>query len=208
MGQSRPPVRSPWTSSLASSTAMRCSFSCRRTAWCIYEMFRATAPRAPPMRGKTGQQTCAHAPHAVPRRSRVRLTPGPHGKSEDDGDWGEWTHSGRRSHEDRRRPGSPSAPPERHAADSNSRSDRRTRLTSFSFVFALRHHHWAAITSCFARDFRLRKLPYASTMSCTTPFLALRSWSIQTHPNGSSLGRQCAGASCRTVRISSGMSTE
>ena len=28
---------------------------------------------------------------------------------------------------------------------------RRTRLTSFSLVFALRHHRWAAITSCFAR---------------------------------------------------------
>ena len=36
----------------------------------------------------------------VPRRSRVRLTPGPHGKSEDDDDWGEWTHSGRRTVDD------------------------------------------------------------------------------------------------------------
>ena len=29
----------------------------------------------------------------VPRRSRVRLTPGPHGHSEDEDDWGEWTQS-------------------------------------------------------------------------------------------------------------------
>ena len=79
--------------------------------------------------------------------------------------------------------------------------------TSFSFVFALRHHHWAAVTSSFARALRRRKSPYESTMSCT-PFLALLSWSIRTHPNGSSLGRQCAGASCRTVKISSGINTE
>ena len=46
----------------------------------------------------------------VPRRSQVRLTPGPHCHSEDDDDWGEWTHSGlRRSHDDRRRPRSPDA---------------------------------------------------------------------------------------------------
>ena len=49
----------------ASSTAMRGSFSYRRTAWCICGMFRATAPRAPPMRCKTGQHTCAHAPQCL-----------------------------------------------------------------------------------------------------------------------------------------------
>ena len=91
----------------------RCSFSHRRTAWCICGMFRATAPRAPPMRCKTGQQTCAHAPQCPTDLGLGLLTPGPHGKSEDDDDWGEWTHSGRRSHEDRR-------PPGRHAAASNS----------------------------------------------------------------------------------------
>ena len=37
--------------------------------------------------------------------SRVRLTPGPHGQSEDEDDWGEWT-----------RPRSPSGPPARHMA--------------------------------------------------------------------------------------------
>ena len=30
----------------------------------------------------------------VPRRSQVRLTPGPHGHSEHEDDWGEWTQSG------------------------------------------------------------------------------------------------------------------
>ena len=34
---------------------------------------------------------------SVPCQSRVGLTPAPHGKSEDDDDWGEWTHSGRRT---------------------------------------------------------------------------------------------------------------
>ena len=32
----------------------------------------------------------------VARRSRVKLTPGPHGISEDEEDWGEWTRDGRR----------------------------------------------------------------------------------------------------------------
>ena len=72
---------------------------------------------------------------------------------------------------------------------------RRTRLASFSFVFALRHHRWAAIFSCFAQALRWRKSPPGSTMSCTTPFLVLLSWSIQTQPNGSSLGSQCTAAS-------------
>ena len=62
----------------------------------------------------------------VPRRSRVRLTPGPHGHSEDDDDWGEWTHSGFKSHDDRRRPWPPAVPPGRHVASSTSRTDAPT----------------------------------------------------------------------------------
>ena len=36
----------------------------------------------------------------VPRRSRVRLTPGPHGHSEDEDDWGELTQTGLRTHDE------------------------------------------------------------------------------------------------------------
>ena len=43
----------------------------------------------------------------VPRRSR---------HSEDEDDWGEWTQSGLRTHDDRRRPRSPSIPPVRQVA--------------------------------------------------------------------------------------------
>ena len=65
-----------------------------------------------------------------PRRSQVKLTPGPHGKSDEDDDWGEWTHHGHRrrdrlSHADRRRSQSPSAPPGRNTAASNSRIDNQ-----------------------------------------------------------------------------------
>ena len=55
----------------------------------------------------------------VSRRSRVRLTPGPHGMSEDEEDWGDWTRTGRRTHDDQRRPRSPSIPPARHRAPSD-----------------------------------------------------------------------------------------
>ena len=55
----------------------------------------------------------------VSRRSRVRLTPGPHGISEDEEDWGEWTHAGRRTHDDQRRPRSPSIPPAHHRVPSD-----------------------------------------------------------------------------------------
>ena len=74
-----------------------------------------------------GQPSDMRSRSPVPRRSRVRLTPGPHGHFEDDGDWGEWTHSGLRSHDDRRRPRSPSVPPGRHVASSTSRTDPPTR---------------------------------------------------------------------------------
>ena len=92
--------------------------------------------------------------------------------------------------------------PGRHAAASNSRTDHPTHTVD---LIQLRVRAPAPSLGSHHFVLRLRKLPYASTMSCTTPFLALRSWSIQTHPNGSSLGRQCTGASCRTVRRSSGM---
>ena len=55
----------------------------------------------------------------VTRRSRVRLTPGPHGISEDEEDWGEWTRTGRRTHDDQRRPRSPPIPPARHRVPSD-----------------------------------------------------------------------------------------
>ena len=51
----------------------------------------------------------------VSRRSRV----GPHGISEDEEDWGDWTRAGRRTHDDQRRPRSPSIPPACHRAPSD-----------------------------------------------------------------------------------------
>ena len=52
-----------------------------------------------------------HSRSPVSRRSRVKLTPGPQGMSEDEEDWGEWKGDGRRAHDDERRPRSPSLPP-------------------------------------------------------------------------------------------------
>ena len=38
------------------------------------------------------------------RHSRIKLTPGPQGKSDEEEDWGEWKSDGRRAHGDQRRP--------------------------------------------------------------------------------------------------------
>ena len=167
-------VRLPWTSSLASSTAMRCSFSYRRTAWCICGMSRPTAPRAPSRRCKTGQQTCAHAhqfladlglgSHLDLMVNPKMMMTGVNGHTVGSGVMMTVGDLGRRPcRQDAMLQLRPAGP-----------TIRRTRLTSFSFVFALRHHRWAAITSCFARAVGLKKLPYVATMFCTRPFLALR----------------------------------
>ena len=57
MRRCRPPVRSPSTSSRISSTAMRCNFLSRRTAW--YAMFKLTVPHAASGRCRTRQHRCA-----------------------------------------------------------------------------------------------------------------------------------------------------
>ena len=53
------------------------------------------------------------------RHSRIRLTPGPQGKSDDEEDWGEWKSDGRRAHDDQRRPRSPAMPPTQVRAPEN-----------------------------------------------------------------------------------------
>ena len=53
------------------------------------------------------------------RRSRVRLTPGPQGMSEDEEDWGEWKGDGPRAHDGQRRPRSPALPPTQFRAPVN-----------------------------------------------------------------------------------------
>ena len=77
---------------------------------------------------------------------------------------------------------------------------RHPRSDSFSFVFALRHHLWAAMFSCFAPALKLKKSPSGSTTYCTTPSPVLLSWSFRIPPNGSNLGSQCTGVSWRTGR--------
>ena len=82
---------------------------------------------------------------ATVRRSRIKLTPGPHGQSEDEDDWGEWTQTGLRTHDDGRRPRSPSVPPVRQMASDT--------------VDGIRCLFWAVIALCFAQAVGLRKLP-------------------------------------------------
>ena len=53
------------------------------------------------------------------RHSRIRLTPGPQGKSDDEEDWGDWKSDGRRAHDDQRRPRSPTMPPTQVRAPEN-----------------------------------------------------------------------------------------
>ena len=68
------------------------------------------------IRAMQDQATVRRSRSPAPGRSRVRLTPGPHGQSEDEDDWGEWTQTGLRTQDDRRRPRSPSIPPVRQVA--------------------------------------------------------------------------------------------
>ena len=51
------------------------------------------------------ERTRSRSPRS--RHSRIKLTPGPRGKSDDEEDWGEWKSDGRRAH----RPRSPPLPP-------------------------------------------------------------------------------------------------
>ena len=53
------------------------------------------------------------------RISRIQLTPGPQGHSDEE-DWGEWRSDGRRDHSDQRRPRSPPFPPA-HGSPSENR---------------------------------------------------------------------------------------
>ena len=93
---------------------------------------------------------------AAPRRSQVRLTPGPHGTIDEEDDWGDWMQQGHRRqerlhHEDQRRPRSPAAPPGHHSTSSNSRSDNQPHMLydSFRFVCALLRHFLAVMFSPF-----------------------------------------------------------
>ena len=96
----------------------------------------------------------------VPRRSCVRLTPGPHGHSEDEDDWGEWTHC--RTYEDCRRPRSPSIPPVRQVAS-----------TTVDLIhLPVRASVPSPIVLCFALGVGLRKLPYDDVLYYTLPCIA------------------------------------
>ena len=53
------------------------------------------------------------------RISRIQLTPGPQGHSDEEEDWGEWRSDGRRAHSDQRRPRSPPFPPARGSPSEN-----------------------------------------------------------------------------------------
>ena len=68
------------------------------------------------MRNHTGR-TRSRSPRS--RHSRIRLTPVPQRKSDDEEDWGEWKSDGRRAHDDQRRPRSPTMPPTQVRAPEN-----------------------------------------------------------------------------------------
>ena len=53
------------------------------------------------------------------RISRIQLTPGPQGHSDEEEDWGEWRSDGRRARSDHRRPRSPPGPPARGSPPEN-----------------------------------------------------------------------------------------
>ena len=119
----RLPAKLLLTNFQTSSMATRCSSLSRRMASCTYAMFRRTALHA----------IFRHsAPHATSDRCMTMQLRGVHGlpfpadpglglrlDHEDEEDWGEWTRAGRRTHDDQRRPRSPSIPPARHRVPSD-----------------------------------------------------------------------------------------
>ena len=129
----RPPARSPSTNFRMSSTAMRCNSLSRRMVWCTYAMFKHTAAHAASGRCRTKQPrgVPGHPSPADPKLG-LRLDHMDSQKMKMTG------VSGLRTHDDRRRPRSPSVPPVRQTA---------------SDTVDLIHQclPWAVIASCFAQ---------------------------------------------------------
>ena len=112
----------------------------------------------------------------VPCRSRVRLTPGPHGKSDEEDDWADWMQQGRRrkdplrqGQDDQRRPQSPSAGGGRNSTTSNSRPDNQPHAVPLiPLRVCVRLLHLSAATCLsFVLAMRLKKSPSGS-MTCST----------------------------------------
>ena len=198
MGWFRPPVRSPWTSSRASSTAMRCSFV--QTHGLVRLRNVQTHSSSRNIRATQDQPSDMRSRSPVPRRSRVRLTPRPHRHAEDEDDWGEWTHCSLRTHEDRRRPRSPSIPPVRQVASTTVvliHLPVRTSVPSLgSHRFVLRSGSQIEEIAILIDD----------VLCYTLPCIAEQSF--RTHPSGRNPGKQSIGALCRTDTRSFRMKTE
>ena len=102
------------------------------------------------VRNHTGR-TRSRSPRS--RHSRIKLTPGPQGKSDDEEDWGEWKSDGRRAHYDQRRPRSPTMPPTQVI------EHPRTTLSYFLSQFASMCPTLAVTASSYALAAGSRKLP-------------------------------------------------
>ena len=114
------------------------------------------------------------------RISRIQLTPGPHGHSDDE-DWGEWRSDGRRDHSDQRRPRSPPFPPA-HASP----SENRIALVPLSVrrqVPDLGIHRFKLRTGCRIEEIAIEvndvlyyTLPSIASLVFPDPELLKKSW--------------------------------
>ena len=117
----------------------------------------------------------------VSRRSRVKLTPGPQGMSEDEEDWGKWKGDGRRAHDDERRPRSPSLPPAHLRVPVN--QIELLHLPVRQQVPALGSHRFTLRTGCRIEEIAIRiddvlyyTLPCIATLVFPEPDKWKKSW--------------------------------
>ena len=125
----------------------------------------------------TGQPRC-RSPRS--RISRIQLTPGPQGHSDEEEDWGEWRSDGRRDHSDQRRPRSPPFPPAR------SPSENRIALVPLSVrrqVPDLGIHRFKLRTGCRIKEIAIvvndvlyYTLPSIAALVFPEPELLKKSW--------------------------------
>lgn len=145
------------------------------------------------------RQSDSRSRSPVPRRSRVRLTPGPHSQHDEEDGWGDWTQQGhrpRRQQDDRRRPQSPTAHP--GSALSNNKSDNQSHAVGLiplqarapstslgSHVFVLRAGYEVEEVAIRINDVQYYTLP---SIALVYPEPAIK-WKQH--------GRRSAGVSCR-----------
>ena len=173
----RPPAKLLLTNFQTSSMAMRCSSLSRRMASCTFAMFRRTAHHA----------TFRHsAPHATSERCTTMPLRGVHdllspadpglGLRLDHMGYLRMKRTGRRTHDDQRRPRSPSIPPARHQVELIHLPVRHPVPSLGSHRFALRSGSRIEEIAIVINEVLYYTLPCIATLAFPEPDKWKKSW--------------------------------